>query len=150
MPHTRGRESPGSNVIILCILWKWWARKGLNLGPRDYECHGLVIYASRSLRIPNVFRRSLCLTTETEPMPNLVAGDSERVASKPKKRKGFRKPNTELLPNRISERRLPGASRTFGCKEKSGARRGLTPVFLVSAINEFTHSRHLPSNSFIV
>jgi hypothetical protein len=46
------------------------------------------------------------MTTETEPVPNPVAGDSERVAAKPKKRKGFRKPDTELLPNRISERLL--------------------------------------------
>ena len=37
MPHTKGRESLGSNVITLCILWKWWARKDLNPGPRDYE-----------------------------------------------------------------------------------------------------------------
>jgi hypothetical protein len=51
------------------------------------------------------------MTTETEPMPNPVAGDSERVAGKPKKGKDFRKPNTEPPPNRISDRRFPGASR---------------------------------------
>jgi len=43
------------------------------------------------------------MTTETEPVPNPVAGDSERVACKSKKGKGFWKPNTELLPNRNSE-----------------------------------------------
>ena len=41
--------------------------------------------------------------TETEPIPNLVVGDSERVAGKSKKRKGFRKPNTERPPNRTAE-----------------------------------------------
>jgi len=46
-------------------------------------------------------------------VPNPVTGDSERVVGKPKKGEGFRKPNTELLPNRISERRVLGASRTF-------------------------------------
>ena len=39
------------------------------------------------------------MTTETEPVPNPVAGDSERVACKSKKGKGFRKPNTEPPPN---------------------------------------------------
>jgi hypothetical protein len=37
--------------------------------------------------------------TETDLMPNPVAGDSERVAYKSKKGKGFRKPNTEPPPN---------------------------------------------------
>jgi len=39
------------------------------------------------------------MTTETDPVPNPVAGDSERLAGKPKKGKGFRKPNTEPPPN---------------------------------------------------
>ena len=39
-------------------------------------------------------------TTETEPMPNPVAVDSERVAGKSKKREGSWKPNTEPPPNR--------------------------------------------------
>ena len=38
--------------------------------------------------------------TETDLMPNPVAVDSERAAGKPKKREGFRKPNSERLPNR--------------------------------------------------
>ena len=53
------------------------------------------------------------MTTETEPVPNPVAGDSDRVACKSKKGKGFRKPNTEPPPNRISERRLCPGGRTF-------------------------------------
>lgn len=48
MPHTKGRESLGSNVITLCILWKWWARKGLNLGPRDYESPIPFVYVTES------------------------------------------------------------------------------------------------------
>ena len=39
------------------------------------------------------------LPTETEPVPNPVAGDSERVTCKSKKGEGFRKPNTEPPPN---------------------------------------------------
>jgi hypothetical protein len=38
----------------------------------------------------------------------LIMGDSEWVVSKSKKRDGFSKPKSELFPNRISERRLPG------------------------------------------
>ena len=49
------------------------------------------------------------MTTETEPVPNPVAGDSERVAGKSKKGKGFRKPNTEPPPNGG----FRGDSRTF-------------------------------------
>jgi len=41
--------------------------------------------------------------TETDLMLNPAAGDSERAAGKSKKREGFRKPNTECLPNRNSE-----------------------------------------------
>ena len=39
------------------------------------------------------------MTTETETMPNPVAGDSVLGACKSKKGKGLRKPNTELFPN---------------------------------------------------
>jgi len=46
--RTKGRESLGSNVITLCILWKWWARKGLNLGPRDYESPIPFVYVTES------------------------------------------------------------------------------------------------------
>jgi hypothetical protein len=46
--------------------------------------------------------------TETDPMPNLIMGDSDWDAGKSKKWKEFLKPKSELLPNRISERRLPG------------------------------------------
>jgi hypothetical protein len=38
--------------------------------------------------------------TETDPMPNPVADDSERAEGKSKKREGFRKPNTEPAPSR--------------------------------------------------
>ena len=53
---------------------------------KDEESQGLFILPFR-------------VSTETEPMPNPGAGDSERVACKSKKGKGFREPNTELLPN---------------------------------------------------
>ena len=57
--------------------------------------------------------------TETDPVPNPVAGDSERVACKPKKGKGFRKPNTELLPNRIFERRVLAELRSLVANHSS-------------------------------
>ena len=40
--------------------------------------------------------------TETDPIPNPVAGDSERAEGKSKKRQGFRKPKSESPPNRNS------------------------------------------------
>jgi hypothetical protein len=46
-------------------------------------------------------------------MPNPVAVNSERAPGKSKKRDGFLKPNTELLSNRISERRLPESKESF-------------------------------------
>jgi hypothetical protein len=53
------------------------------------------------------------MQTETEPIPNLIMGDSERVVGKSKKWKGFLKPNTETLPNRIPERLLPESKGSF-------------------------------------
>ena len=43
------------------------------------------------------------MATETEPIPNMDVGNSERDAGKSKKREGLWKPNTELPPNRIYE-----------------------------------------------
>ena len=50
-----------------------------------------------------LFRWLFRLPTETEPIPNLVVGHSERDAGKLKMRKSLWKPNTELPPNRNSE-----------------------------------------------
>ena len=41
--------------------------------------------------------------TETEPIPNLIMGDSGQVAGKLKKRDEFSKPKSELLPKRVTE-----------------------------------------------
>ena len=46
--------------------------------------------------------------TETEPIPNLIMGDSGVVTGKSKKWNGILKPKSEPVPNRISERRFPG------------------------------------------
>jgi hypothetical protein len=43
------------------------------------------------------------LMTETDLMPNPVAVDYERAEGKSKKRQGFRKPKSELPPNRIAD-----------------------------------------------
>jgi hypothetical protein len=51
--------------------------------------------------------------TETEPIPNPVAVDSERDAGMSKKRKDLWKPNTEPPPNRIHETAI-------GCAAMSG------------------------------
>jgi hypothetical protein len=48
------------------------------------------------------------LAAETEPLPNPVAGDSERDARKSKKRESLLKPKSELPPNRISESAFSG------------------------------------------
>jgi len=45
--------------------------------------------------------------TETEPILNLIMGNSEWVVSKSMKWNGILKPKSEPVPNRISERRLP-------------------------------------------
>ena len=44
--------------------------------------------------------------TETDPIPNSVTVDSERAEGKSKKREGFRKPKSELPPNRNRNWRL--------------------------------------------
>ena len=56
------------------------------------------------------FRWPFPSTTETDLMPNSVVGDSERFAVESKKWEGFRKPNTERPPSRISETEIGGAS----------------------------------------
>ena len=43
------------------------------------------------------------MATETEPIPNLIMGNSEWVAGKSKKWDAFLKPKSEPVPNRISE-----------------------------------------------
>ena len=43
------------------------------------------------------------MQTETEPIPNMIMGDSEWIAGKSKKWDAFLKPKSEPLPNRISE-----------------------------------------------
>ena len=55
------------------------------------------------------------MATETEPIPNLIMGNSEWVAGKSKKRDGFSKPKSELLPSRISESAIFGALLYLGC-----------------------------------
>jgi hypothetical protein len=40
--------------------------------------------------------------TETEPIPNLIVGDSERASSMSKKGKGLWQPKSELPPKRIA------------------------------------------------
>ena len=61
--------------------------------PDDYPDQGVVV-----LTFPSM--------TETDPMLNPVAGVSERAEGKSKKGEGFRKPNSERLPNRNHNRRL--------------------------------------------
>ena len=78
--------------------------------------------------------------TETEPIPNLVVGHSERAAGMSKKRKGLWKPNTEPPPNRIHETAIGGA-------EISGMSRVGDPAASTSGVgqNAWSSQSHLCS-----
>ena len=51
----------------------------------------------------------LSLAASTEPLPNLMAGNSERDVGKPKKGEGLWKPKSELPPNRMSGMDISGS-----------------------------------------
>jgi len=53
-----------------------------------------------------LFRWPFRLPTETEPIPNLVVGHSERDTGKSKRRNGLWEPNTEPPPSRNRNWRL--------------------------------------------
>jgi hypothetical protein len=113
-PRRRPERSPGWGP---CVSWSrikipWSKRNNYRIfmklvGPVGLEptTKGFTIPRTRFCcrRKVTIFLSPYRYQTETEPIPNLIMGDSEWVQGKPKKRNELFKPKSELLPNRICD-----------------------------------------------
>jgi hypothetical protein len=82
------------------VKGKWWAHEDSNLGQTDYEAVELDNSLRRKPKTRIEFSFSeLSILTETELIPNLVAGVGSTELGKWQNSERFRGPNTELIPS---------------------------------------------------
>ena len=101
-PRDYGSLGPGA--ITIRFLWRWWARQGLNLGPRDYESPILFVYGAASGRTVTDFPVALPIGDRNRAYPEPGCGsipNGMRVSRRSGRVSGNRTPNVHRTELRI-------------------------------------------------